>query len=111
MLLAKLGQGTDPQTGSGAIVYKLTKHASSLVQMLEEDMQRRSNIIVSDVQTSQLPKDPVRETYLERLMLVVMRDKTPGKSAIYAEAGTGKSVATLNWPTQPQIPSWCCKMI
>ena len=44
MLLAKLGQWTGPQTGSGAIAYKIsdniTKHASSIVQMLEEEMQR-----------------------------------------------------------------------
>ena len=42
MLLAKLGQWTGLQTGSGAIVYKIsdniTNHASSLVQMLEEDI-------------------------------------------------------------------------
>ncbi|CAE7802018.1 unnamed protein product, partial [Symbiodinium sp. CCMP2456] len=91
-------QWTGLQTGTGAM-YKIgdniSKHASSLVQMLEKNIQNRSNIIVSDAQTARLPSDPVRKTHLEKLMLAVLREKTPGMTAIYAEAGTGKSVATL----------------
>ena len=95
------GKAWESWTGSetGATFYKIgdniTEHASSLVQRMEETMQSTGNIVISSAQRAQLPSEPVRRTYLEQLMVAVLRDKSPGMSAIYAEAGTGKSVAVL----------------
>ena len=62
---------------------------------MEKAVQGGSNVLISSVQRAQLPSEPVRGTYLEQLMVAVLCDKSPGMSAIYAEAGTGKSVAVL----------------
>ena len=88
-------------TGSrkAAAFYKtgdnITKHTSHLIQGMEKAIQGGSNVLISSVQRAQLPSEPVRGTYLEQLMVAVLCDKSPGMSAIYAEAGTGKSVAVL----------------
>ena len=79
----------------------ITQHTSSLVQRMEETIQSTGNIIISSTQRAQLPSEPVRRTYLEQLMVAVLCDKSAvGMSAIYAEAGTGKSVAVLLAATQ-----------
>ena len=79
----------------------ITQHTSSLVQRMDETMQSTGNIIISSTQRAQLPSEPVRRTYLEQLMVAVLCDKSAvGMSAIYAEAGTGKSVAVLLAATQ-----------
>ena len=90
---------------TNATFYKIgdniTQHTSSLVQRMEETMHSTGNIIISSAQRAQLPSEPVRRTYLEQFMVAVLCDKSAvGMSAIYAEAGTGKSVAVLLAATQ-----------
>ena len=82
---------------TGATFYKtgdnITEQTASLVQRMEETRQATGNIVISSTPRALLPSEPVRRTYLEQLMVAVLRDKSPDMSAIYAEAGTGKSVA------------------
>ena len=83
----------------GATFYKIgdniPEHTSSLIQSMEENMRGGNNFLTSDAQKAELPSEPVRSTYFEQLMVAVLCDKNPGMSAVYAEAGTGKSVAIL----------------
>ena len=70
-------------------------HTSSLMEKINATTQPGSNIILA-ARNPQVPSEPVRGTYLERLMLgVLLCDKACGMSAIFAESGSGKSVAVL----------------
>ena len=83
----------------GATFYKIgdniPEHTSSLIQSMEENIRGGNNFLISDAQKAELPSEPVRSTQLEQLMVAVLCDKNPGMSAVYSEAGTGKSVANL----------------
>lgn len=73
----------------------IDSHISALMETVNAMMQGGSNILISSEQVAEVPSQPVRGTYFENLTLGVLCDKTPGMSAIFAEAGTGKSVAVL----------------
>lgn len=66
-------------------------HVSSLVKSVEDLTQSGKNTMISDVQ--ELPKNPVRDTPFEQLMVATLRDDGPGVVAAYAESGIGKSAA------------------
>ena len=68
-------------------------HVSSLVKSIEDLTQSGRNTMISDVQNFQLPKNPVRDTPLEQLMVATLLDDGPGVVAAYAESGSGKSAA------------------
>ncbi|CAE7843013.1 unnamed protein product [Symbiodinium necroappetens] len=68
-------------------------HVSELIQSMKEKLQVQNNTIISSTQSSNMPKEPVRKTYFEQLMVATLLNSTPGVSAVYAESGTGKSVA------------------
>eukprot|EP00439_Symbiodinium_sp_Y106_P060722 s3780_g9.t1 len=68
-------------------------HVSQLIQSMKQKLQAQNNTIISSTQSSKLPEEPVRNTYIEQLMVATLLNSTPGMSAVYAESGTGKSVA------------------
>ncbi|CAE7567034.1 unnamed protein product [Symbiodinium microadriaticum] len=76
-------------TGTGDI----DEHVSELVQTMKEKLDVRNNTLISSTQTSNMPNNPVRGTYIEQLMVAMLLSSTPGISADYAEPGTGKTVA------------------
>jgi len=68
-------------------------HVSSLVKSVEDLTQSGKNTMISDVQNVELPKNPVRDTPFEQLMVATLLDDGPGVVAAYAESGSGKSTA------------------
>ena len=70
----------------------ITKHASDLVLSLKDYMKINNNVMIS---RTQLPKKPIRGTYIEQLLVSVLCEDVPGMVTIHAESGAGKSVAVL----------------
>ena len=71
-----------------------TLHASHLLDKIEKNVKQGENFIMPEFHGS-LPQEPVRNTNIERLMVEVLCDTSQwGMRAIYAEPGSGKSVAT-----------------
>ena len=85
------------QEWTGRPVYKkrgdVGSHVSSLVESIEELRQSGTNTMISDMQESDLPDNPVRGSHFEQLMVATLLDDVPGVVASYAEPGSGKSVA------------------
>ena len=69
-------------------------HVSSLVKSIEDLTQSGKNTMISDVQNFELPKNPVRGTHFEQLMVTTLLDDGPGVLAAYAESGKS-AAATL----------------
>ena len=70
----------------------ITKHASNLVRSLKDYMKINNNVMIS---RTQLPKKPIRGTYIEQFLVSVLCEGVPGMVSIHAESGAGKSVAVL----------------
>ena len=85
------------QEWTGRPVYKkrgnVGSHVSSLVESIEELRQSGTNTMISDMQESDLPENPVRGSHFEQLMVATLLDDVSGVVASYAEPGSGKSVA------------------
>ena len=72
-----------------------TLHASCLLNKIEKNLKQGENLIIPSEFHGSLPQEPVRNTSIERLMVEVLCDTSQwGMRAIYAEPGSGKSVAT-----------------
>ena len=72
-----------------------TLHASRLLDKIEKNVKQGENLIIPSEFHGSLPQEPVRNTSIERLMIEVLCDTSQwGMRAIYAEPGSGKSVAT-----------------
>ena len=70
-----------------------SEHAKRLAELVET-AQREGNVIVPQRQAL-VPEEPVEGTDFQRLMIRVLNDtRTSGLSAVHAEPGVGKSVAT-----------------
>ena len=70
----------------------ITKHASNLVRVLKDYMKINNNVMIS---RTQLPKKPIRGTYIEQFLVSVLCEGVPGMISLHAESGAGKSVAVL----------------
>ena len=98
------------------MVYKIganiSEHVSNLVQVLERRIKCENNTVVTDAQMSQIAgRSSARD--LPTFLIGVVCDNTPGMSAIYAEAGTGRSVALFAATlvaSKANDFSWSCKM-
>ena len=72
-----------------------TDHVSFLMKRMEKALQG-GNVIVPGEFVELLPLEPVRNTSVERLMIEVLCGRTQwGMRSIFAEPGSGKSVASI----------------
>ena len=68
-------------------------HVEKLAKFVDSAQQEGNSIILQSLQT--VPEQPVEGTGFQRLMTTVLNDnRTAGLSAVHAEPGVGKSVAT-----------------
>ena len=84
-------------------------HVEKLAKFVDSAQQEGNSIMLQSLQT--VPEQPVEGTGFQRLMTTVLNDnRTAGLSAVHAEPGVGKSVATAmhSGITRRSLQLRCC---